>query len=275
MAGALGSLFNVVGNGGSADLCFANKKLSTIKRPSKDSFLKDQLTYLRSYADLRADRIGEISIQLGDLISFFGAQARLDSTQARFSGLILHVVQALTIQLELRVKHKTWTPRPIQYSENVQPIVQTPSHSSFPNGHATEAFAIATVLHQLATNDGLVSGIKAMAMPFRLAHRIAVNRVIAGVHFPVDCGAGALLGTLIGHAAVVAFRGGKRLKADFEPGAATTSGTAGFGSGQDFLLSWLDQMADVLVEDADEVTADPILQQVWLAARKEWGYDHA
>ena len=111
-------------------------------------------------------------------------------------------------------------------------------------------------------------------MPFRLAHRVAVNRVIAGVHFPVDCGAGALLGTLIGYAAVVAFRGGKPLKADFEPGAATSSGKAGFGADQDFLLSWLDQMAGALVEDAGNVSADPVLTRVWLAARKEWGFNN-
>lgn len=70
-------------------------------------------------------------------------------------------------------------------------MIQIPDHSTYPSGHAMEAFAIATVLHCLSTGNGPRHGVKEQALPFRLAHRIAVNRTVAGVHFPVDSLAGA------------------------------------------------------------------------------------
>ena len=88
--------------------------------------------------------------------------------------------------------------RPVDLAAQVQPMIQTPDHSSFPSGHAAEAFAIATVLHHLAAGRRPDQGAAAEALPFKLAHRIATNRTVAGVHFPVDSLAGALLGCRIG-----------------------------------------------------------------------------
>lgn len=77
-------------------------------------------------------------------------------------------------------------------------MIQTPDHSSFPSGHALEAFAIATVLHRLSGGGSAVDGVQKNALPFLLAHRISTNRTVAGVHFPVDSLGGAFLGLQLG-----------------------------------------------------------------------------
>ncbi len=82
--------------------------------------------------------------------------------------------------------------RPPLRDPDPAPLVSLPVTSSFPSGHATVAFACATVL--------------ALAVPrlrwplFALATLIAFSRIYVGVHFPLDVLAGAALGVLIGFA---------------------------------------------------------------------------
>jgi undecaprenyl-diphosphatase len=79
--------------------------------------------------------------------------------------------------------------RPPVSSPEPEPLLETPATFSFPSGHATVAFACATVL--------------AFAVPrlrwplFALAALIAWSRVYVGVHYPGDVLAGAALGVLI------------------------------------------------------------------------------
>jgi hypothetical protein len=94
------------------------------------------------------------------------------------------------------------------FSPQIQPIIQTPTHSAFPSGHATEAHIVATVLtHLLAAADHpedpafarrSVEAAIAQTQHYRLAARIAINRTVAGVHYPVDSAAGAVLGITLG-----------------------------------------------------------------------------
>jgi undecaprenyl-diphosphatase len=70
-----------------------------------------------------------------------------------------------------------------------EPLLESPPTFSFPSGHATVAFASATVL--------------ALAVPrlrwplYGLAVLIAWSRVYVGVHYPGDVLAGAVLGVAI------------------------------------------------------------------------------
>ena len=70
-----------------------------------------------------------------------------------------------------------------------EPLLESPSTYSLPSGHATVAFACATVL--------------ALAVPrlrwafYGLAALIAFSRVYVGVHYPFDVVAGAVLGVVI------------------------------------------------------------------------------
>jgi hypothetical protein len=101
----------------------------------------------------------------------------------------------------MRFKHAFACPRPAEYSSQVQPMIATPGHGAMPSGHATEAFMVARVLEALVgpVYDAAIPA-KPLARPElndqlqRQAARIAINRTVAGLHFPVDSAAGRLLG---------------------------------------------------------------------------------
>lgn len=80
-------------------------------------------------------------------------------------------------------------PRPPLRVPDPGPLVALPGTSSFPSGHATVAFACATML---AATD------RRLAIPaFALAAGVAWSRVYVGVHYPLDVLAGAVLGVLL------------------------------------------------------------------------------
>jgi undecaprenyl-diphosphatase len=72
--------------------------------------------------------------------------------------------------------------------------VKPPDDFSFPSGHATNAFAICTVL---AIAFPLLAPVLAI-----LAASVAASRVALGLHYASDVVVGALIGTTCGLAAV-------------------------------------------------------------------------
>ena len=77
-----------------------------------------------------------------------------------------------------------------------KPMISCPLHASWPSGHATEGFLFARILVALldgTKGDGSLMPLWANQL-MRQASRIAVNRTVAGLHFPVDSAAGSLLG---------------------------------------------------------------------------------
>ena len=87
------------------------------------------------------------------------------------------------------LKHAIERDRPPVSRPVPEPLLESPATYSFPSGHATVAFACATVL--------------ALAVPrlrwplFALAALVAWSRVYVGVHYPGDVLAGAVLGVAI------------------------------------------------------------------------------
>jgi hypothetical protein len=99
----------------------------------------------------------------------------------------------------MRFKHELACWRPFDFSHQVQPVVTTPGHGTLPSGHCVEAYVIKEVLEALLRIDPRDARQAGLSRQFsRTAARIAVNRVVAGVHFPVDNLAGRLLGTVLG-----------------------------------------------------------------------------
>lgn len=180
--------------------------LLTLTPPTVADQQRD-LRHVRTAADLRAERIGEIVAQQGDMLSFYGSEFYLHPDRKKWTLVLMSALYEAVIVPEMRLKLYSSSPRPMEFSTLVQPIIATPSHSAYPSGHATEAFAFAGLLALLelvakgvadpvaALTTALKGPAKALEMlPFRLAARIADNRTIAGVHFPVDSAHGALLG---------------------------------------------------------------------------------
>lgn len=243
--------------------------LVKILRPSEGMF-KAQLKWLRSYADLRDDRLPEISLQQDDILSFFGAVGLLDDQRRLRTLELLEATVRFAIHIEMMVKHLCRAPRPIDYAPEVQPIVQTPDHSSFPSGHATEAFAVATVFHRLMTGKGPKDGVAGRAQVFRLAHRIAVNRTVAGVHFPVDSAAGALLGCRLGEHIFGLANGADHItESEFRPGQGHGTGLGYYDCDNDFDLGWLEESLPAELSPGSGVKSD-ILAEFWTLATKEW-----
>jgi hypothetical protein len=152
-----------------------------------------QLPFLRSYGDLRDERMPEILVQLGDITSFFGAIDQLDATHTPNTLLLLHAASGFAGTITQRIKLAFDAPRPVAFSPRLQPVIATPSHASLPSGHATEAFLLAGIL-TLLRSGSVVRSAADMEHRFRLASRVAINRTVAGVHYPIDSGAGAVLG---------------------------------------------------------------------------------
>jgi undecaprenyl-diphosphatase len=90
-------------------------------------------------------------------------------------------------------------PRPPQ-ALHVHALVQVPSDSSFPSGHAASSFACAIVLVWAARRP------ETRAALLLLAAAIAASRPYVGVHYPLDAAAGALLGCAVGTLVVLAAR---------------------------------------------------------------------
>ena len=70
-----------------------------------------------------------------------------------------------------------------------EPLMQVPTTSSFPSGHAASSFACAYVLSRFAP--------RLRWFLYVLAALIAFSRVYVGVHYPIDVIAGAIFGTLL------------------------------------------------------------------------------
>jgi undecaprenyl-diphosphatase len=80
--------------------------------------------------------------------------------------------------------------RPFARFEAIREFVAHDPHRSFPSRHVASAFAMATVATPVHARIGRLMGCLACAL--------AASRVVAGLHYPSDVVAGALLGVVVG-----------------------------------------------------------------------------
>jgi hypothetical protein len=165
-------------------------------------------------------------------------------------------------------------------------MILTPSHSAFPSGHATETFTSALVLWALLKDTNLE--------PYRsdptwgeeimlLASRVAINRTIAGVHYPIDSAAGCVLGLTLGAYLVArCAASGTYTPWQFD-GTAYPLPSAGNPPPRDGDFYWRDLFdtgptggqkptpyAIRLSSTALPADHSPILGKLWAKAREEW-----
>lgn len=85
----------------------------------------------------------------------------------------------------MRQKVKFDRVRPHKLDPTLVPVIAVPEHAAYPSGHSTQAYAVAFLLSAIASEQ--------QAEFEQDALRVAVNREIAGVHYPSDSAAGRLL----------------------------------------------------------------------------------
>ncbi|MBS8259330.1 phosphatase PAP2 family protein [Roseibium polysiphoniae] len=179
-------------------LSFDNHDLVELLLPS-DALLAEQCSHVRDYADLRGDRGAEIVSQLGFPTEYFSMILGMHVAQHKSTVELITATQVVAAHMAMIAKHALAVRRPDQIDGRILPMIPTPGHGSFPSAHATEAYAVLTVLEALATSWGGFEDLDNRIVMMRgLAERIAVNRTVAGVHYPIDSWAGATLGTAIG-----------------------------------------------------------------------------
>ena len=142
---------------------------------------------------MRRDRAAEILSQIRGIETFFYGLCPLHPERHRFTIELVAAFYRALVTAEMRIKHELAVPRPVEFSPQIMPMIQTPGHSSFPGGHAVESFMLATVLSALM-QEGSPRFAGWNVQLAQLAARISVNRIIAGVHFPIDMAAGLVSG---------------------------------------------------------------------------------
>ncbi|TAJ08275.1 MAG: phosphatase PAP2 family protein [Nitrospirae bacterium] len=157
------------------------------------------IRFMRSVHQPWLEQSGDLLARLGSgavLVAFSAAllvAGRLRMQPALFhaglQGLVAHGASALVTQL---LKHTIGRPRPRVTQEGefqFEPSFVS-GFDSFPSGHTSASFAVATVLARHFPRLGWIG--------YLAAALIACSRVWRGSHFPTDAVGGAAIGVLIG-----------------------------------------------------------------------------
>jgi len=178
----------------SGSVQLSSQPVARIRRPSNQVFVK-QIPMVIKWAELRAERSSEILAQIDNQYPFWGMVVPFHNGRMRCTMDLIELVIQFAVFVESRFKHEFSCWRPADFSAQVQPMITTPGHSSLPCGHCTQGYATAHVLAKLI--DAGASDPRRLQLE-RLAERISTNRLVAGVHFPVDNLAGRMLGQTLG-----------------------------------------------------------------------------
>lgn len=141
------------------------------------------------HRDLRLAPVSRFVSRLGDgaLYAILGLGFAL---WEREQGLVFLQVGLLAFALELPLylilKNTIRRDRPCDRLTGFRAVIKPSDKFSFPSGHAAAAFLFATVMS--AFYPPLAPFV------FTLAALIGLSRVLLGVHYPSDIGAGILLG---------------------------------------------------------------------------------
>lgn len=143
------------------------------------------------------ERLAEIAVQVAPPLAFWCAVLPLHPDRMPRTMELIDLMLLMSSFAVQRFKHALAVSRPHQVDARIFPAILTPAHASLPSGHATEAYAIASLLAALLGPPAGAPGVDLERRLFLLAARIADNREVAGLHYPIDTQAGRLLGTVL------------------------------------------------------------------------------
>lgn len=180
--------------------------LLSVTRPSADRLLDTgvfagQALGLAGVDAAQAVRPGRVDAILAadqDLDLYFMEALALPVARYPFTYTLLRVALAFSSQLTQTMKHAFGIARPHQLWTGVLPMLEVPRHGSFPGGHAAQSAASALLLGELADSLGARVGLS------RLAKEVAQDRVVAGLHYPIDSDGGEAVGELAARVLIAA-----------------------------------------------------------------------
>jgi len=129
-------------------------------------------------------------IQYIILVVFISAIILRDDMRHKIYGMAFSALSLILSWgvIKAAINYMFYRPRPFE-EYNFTPLFYHEADSSFPSGHATIFFTIATLVY-------LLYGRKWGSWAFVIASLIGLARVYGGVHYPLDILAGALIGVL-------------------------------------------------------------------------------
>jgi hypothetical protein len=159
--------------------------------------LEEDITTLRTMAiEERADALAEFVSEADEFISKFLHLMSATAVTHPATARMLIVADALTALITMHYKFYFNRPRPTQIVPGFMSPIQHGGHASFPSGHSTQSHAFAALLTEVVPSSLGDRTTIAEALDV-LAHRIARNREIAGLHYPSDTKAGVTLAQAI------------------------------------------------------------------------------
>ena len=147
----------------------------------------------------RTEQLAELVLQADAAPSFLLAVAGAAPTTHPWTIELLDTAATLMSIVLHTIKHTLRIARPAAGDASIVPLLHTPSHYSFPSGHATYAYCAAELLAALTNASPGASSAKLRTKLLRAATLIADNRVVAGLHYPADSDAGEAVGRSIAH----------------------------------------------------------------------------
>lgn len=227
------------------------------RRPTTAEFAA-QLPLVEALAPLRQSRLPEVLSQVAPPLPYFAMVMNLQAGRHERTVELLQAALQCAFTVGMRFKHCFGAARPHEHTSQILPMIEVPRHPTYPAGHAIEAHVSAHVL-------AAVSGASPLQYRLlrRMADRIAENRIVAGVHFPVDCACGRLIGDALG----TYFGAACDATRSWYPAAFAPAGHLGA-----FEPSRLPFDDGARGGEGCTVGAPlPVLRELWRLARAEWG----
>jgi PAP2 superfamily len=149
--------------------------------------LDDQILGILNLAPDREERFAEIIDQheAEGAISYFLAMLSIDPSHHPKTYLLVRVARRVGELVAMCLKEHYRRPRPSQLCPLVEPMLDQPDTPSYPSGHSLQARLIARCL-DAAWPDYRQRHVLLTDLPTRIGE----NRVIAGIHYPLDAQGG-------------------------------------------------------------------------------------
>jgi membrane-associated phospholipid phosphatase len=151
----------------------------------------------------REDRFSEIIDQddADGALNYWQGMLKIHPARHPHTYLLLRVARRVGEHVVMCLKDFFAAPRPSQLCPAIEPMIDPPVTPSYPAGHALQAhlasYLLAYCLPNLpgqpnlpAVNTLAYPGTQGSGPLFDLAWRVSENRIVAGIHYPIDIEAG-------------------------------------------------------------------------------------